>query len=385
MSGRNYSNHYTSRNTGNIVHGGSEYFALLEKLIDEARISIHLQTYIFCEDETGTRIAKHLKQAAERGVSVYMVLDGYASQGLSKKFIRKLTSAGVHFRFFEPILKSKQYYFGRRLHHKIFVSDDCYGLIGGVNIADRYNDLPGEKAWLDTAFYFEGEAVPQLVHICRSFWERLKWPGVVLPYRTEKKSDELISVRMRQNDWVRGKHQIWRSYFELFCRAQDSITIMCSYFIPGRQLRKQLIRAARRGVKIKLILAGPSDVMVAKSAERYMYSWMLQNNMEIYEYQPSVLHAKLAVVDAHWVTVGSYNVNNISTYASIELNADIRNKPFAYAVQQDLDEIIRKDCIRVKANQLNVSIFKKLEQKLSYNFIQFVLNLFTFYFKKQEE
>jgi cardiolipin synthase len=160
---------------------------------------------------------------------------------------------------------------------------------------------------------------------------------------------------------------------------------MCSYFLPGRVLRKRLGLAAKRGVKVKLILAGPSDVMLAKYAERYLYRWMLRNKIEIYEYQPSVLHAKMMVVDDRWVTIGSFNVNNVSAYASMEMNFDVRNKPFASSVQKTMETIIEKDCIQVtrKSPVFNAGLFKQFIQKSSYELIRVILNLSTFYFKQE--
>lgn len=160
---------------------------------------------------------------------------------------------------------------------------------------------------------------------------------------------------------------------------------MCSYFLPGRVLRKRLMLASKRGVRIRLILAGPSDVMLAKHAERYLYRWMLRNHIEIYEYQPTVLHAKMMVVDNHWVTIGSFNVNNVSAYASMETNFDVRNKPFATTVQKLMDSIIQQDCIQVtrKSPVFNASLVKKFIQKSSYELIRVILNLSTFYFKQE--
>jgi cardiolipin synthase len=160
---------------------------------------------------------------------------------------------------------------------------------------------------------------------------------------------------------------------------------MCSYFLPGRVLKNCLSRAAKRGVKVKIILAGPCDIMLAKYAERYLYNWMLRNGIEVYEYQQSVLHAKMMVVDNHWVTIGSFNVNNISTYASMELNLDVRNKPFAGSVQELMDGIIENDCIRVTEKNIknNIGFFKRLLQKTSYEIIRIVLNLSTFYFRPE--
>jgi cardiolipin synthase len=137
---------------------------------------------------------------------------------------------------------------------------------------------------------------------------------------------------------------------------------------------------------MKVILAGTSDVMMAKNAERYLYDWLLKNNIEIYEYQETVLHAKVAVYDSSWVTVGSYNVNNISAYASLELNMDIKNNAFALTTEKELEDIISKHCKQItKANYASsTNFFKRLWQRFCYNFINNVLNLITFYFRQEE-
>lgn len=136
---------YTDHNRATLISGGSAYFDKLEALIDQAETSLHLQTYIFDEDESGIRIARALKRAAQRGVKVYMLLDGYASQGLSGKFIRGLKEAGIHFNFFEPLFRSKNFYFGRRLHYKVVVADAKCCLVSGRNIGNRYNDCPAYR------------------------------------------------------------------------------------------------------------------------------------------------------------------------------------------------------------------------------------------------
>jgi cardiolipin synthase len=268
------------------------------------------------------------------------------------------------------------------MHEKIVIIDESVALVGGINFADRYNDVEGSPSWLDYALYVQGEAAYRLFQYCYTQWTN----KTVLPSLTARNfPKENCSVRIRFNDWVKGNNQIWRTYFNLFNVAEKSITIMCSYFLPGRVLRKRLSLASKRGVKVKLILAGPSDVMLAKYAERYLYRWMLKNDIDIYEYQPSVLHAKMMAVDDHWVTIGSFNVNNISAYASMEMNFDVRNRPFAYSVQQLMDSIIEKDCIQVtkKSPVFNTSFLRKFAQKSSYELIRVILNLSTFYFKQE--
>lgn len=156
-------------------------------------------------------------------------------------------------------------------------------------------------------------------------------------------------------------------------------------FLPGKIFRKSLSRACKRGVHIKVILAGPSDVMVAKHAERYMYRWLFKNNIEVYEYQPNILHGKIAACDSKWITIGSYNVNNISAYASMELNLDIHNECFAREVEKTIDSIILNDCIRVPEQIFNSQnhFFLNLWQKLCYELIRVLFYLFTFYFKQR--
>ncbi|MCZ2460319.1 MAG: phospholipase D-like domain-containing protein, partial [Chitinophagales bacterium] len=144
---------YTKNNKVQLIRGGKEYFDLLLKLIGMAKDTIHLQVYIFDDDETGKKVAEALKTAVQRKVQVYLMADGYASQVMSQKFIDELRAAGIHFRLFEPVFRSKYFYFGRRLHHKVFVVDTRYALVGGLNISDRYNDMPGQPAWLDFALF----------------------------------------------------------------------------------------------------------------------------------------------------------------------------------------------------------------------------------------
>jgi len=385
------SNSYTNHNRAKLVRGGKPYFTLLKELIDKAANSIYLQFYIFLEDETGIEVMEALKAAAQRGVSVFLHIDGYASQGLHKRAVNDMREAGVNVKRFEPLLRSRHFYFGRRLHHKVVVADGLYSLVGGVNVCNRYNDMPGEPAWLDMALYCEGEASLILQHICREIWGNKNTLPATNPKEIEILSQQIpppeqTMVRVRRNDWVKRKSEIWRSYLEMFNKSEKSITIMCSYFLPGRLFRKKLAQAVKRGVKIKVILAGTSDIMMAKHAERYLYDWLLKNNIEIYEYQETVLHAKVAVSDSSWVTVGSYNVNNISAYASLELNMDVKNPALAQTTENELEEIIARHCKQITAENYSSSthFFRRLWQRFCYSFINNVLNLVTFYFRQEE-
>ena len=383
------SNSYTHHNKVKIVRGGADYFKCIEDIADNAKYSLHLQTYIFDEDETGSKVAEALIRAAKRKVHVYILLDGYASQHLSSEFISRLKEAGIQFGFFEPFLKSHTYFIGRRLHHKIIVADARAGMVAGINISDRYNDIGETHAWLDWAIYTEGEAARQLNDICIKVWNRsmsrkkckaTKNPAFTLP------AEECL-VRVRRNDWVFTRTEITKSYRELFYNATSEVTMMTSYFWPPQKLLKRMTVAARKGVKVRVILTAKADVPFTKYAERYLYSRLFRDNIEIYEYQANILHGKLAVCDNKWLTTGSYNVNNISAYASVELNLDVMNTPIAMQLNDMLQNIITKDCEQIteKNFSINNNILKRLGYYLSYRFIHLVFFLFTFYFIQQHE
>ena len=382
---------YTRYNQVELIKGGHTYFDRLEALIDGARQTIHLQTYIFTYDETGKRILAALERAANRGVEVYLLLDGYGSEQLTARWTKSLAAKGIHFRWFAPILHTKHFYFGRRLHHKIFVADATRSLVGGINVSNRYNDMPNDPAWLDWALYCEGEAAAQLFLVCTDLWARSSWSKQKTELIAANLTPELpvheCLVRVRRNDWVRRHMQVARSYMEMFAKAKDNITIMSSYFLPGRSFRKAMRKAVERGVNITVIAAGKSDVFTAKQAERYLYRWLLKNGIAVYEYQTHVLHGKLSTYDGKWVTVGSYNVNDISTYASIELNLDVLNAPFASLVETELQSIIGQHCMRITPDyyEAHNSFLKRVLQRACYQFIRMVFVLFTFYFRQLKQ
>jgi cardiolipin synthase len=382
-------NHYTSKNKVEVLRGGAEFFARLEALIDAAVYSVILQTYIFDPDETGTRILNALKRAAGRKVLVYVLVDGYASSHLTEKDIQALNGGGVRFSFFAPGLKSRHFYFGRRLHHKVAVADGYMALVSGANISNRYNDMDEVPAWLDWAVYVEGEAAGQLNLVCIKLWDRSvlrKRCKIVPGHHTAALPQNECLVRIRRNDWVYEKTQITRTYRELFQTARKEVTVMTSYFWPPQRLLKRMAWASKRGVRIRLILTGRADVPFAKYTERYLYPWLFRNNVEVYEYQNNILHGKIAVCDNEWITVGSYNVNHISAFASIELNLDIKNDAVASEVNKRFDAIIEKDCLRITQSDFKATsnYLKLFFYYLSYRIVHLVFYLFTFYFVQKK-
>ncbi len=381
---------YTPNNNVKLVHSGSDFFAILCRMIDDARHTIHLQTYILGNDQTGLKVIDCLKSAAKRNVQVYVLADGYASQDISETLQKEMEDTGINFRFFEPLIQSKHLYFGRRLHHKVVVTDARCSLVGGLNIADRYNDTPEQPAWFDVALYTDGSVSAELHNICEDLWAKKRRSKKKYQSKnqrhTETDTQHHISVRVRRNDWVKRKQEITRTYTEIFKSAQQSITIVCAYFLPGTKFRQLLKKAAARGVKIRVVMASISDVPVSKYAERYLYRWMLRHHFELYEYQPSVLHAKMAIADDQFFTIGSYNINNISRYASIELNLDVQDNSFVHSVTQEIEKIINEKCTAVTASTYKTKLFsiKQFFQWSAFQMVRMMMTVSTFYFRQRE-
>ena len=380
---------FTYANQVRLIKGGLAFFEMLESLINQAKNTIYFQIYIFDEDDTGRRIAHALIAAAKRNVAVHLLLDGYASKGLSTAFVQEMKDAGVHFRWFTLYVKNRKFYLGRRLHHKVIVIDSKESLVCGLNISDRYNDMPESIAWLDWAAYVVGEASIELEQVCKrrikdnSSHVLHKESGLI---QIDENSKMGCAIKINLNDWVARKSEITKSYLQMLKSATSKIVIMSPYFLPGRAFRKQLRQATQRGVKVQLILAGMSDISLSKYGERYFYDWLMRYNIQIYEYQNSVLHGKIATCDGHWTTVGSYNVNNLSAYASIELNLEIKNDAFAKNVEETLESIIEKECVQItkKVYKAEINFLKRILQGAAYNVLRFMLVLFTFRKKQQE-
>ncbi len=194
-------------------------------------------------------------------------------------------------------------------------------------------------------------------------------------------------VRVRRNDWVRGEINVLKSYVEMLHHAQDDLLIISSYFFPNRLFRLRMQRAARRGVRLRVILAGVSDVQISRYAARYLYQWMLESGFEVYEYTRTVMHAKVATCDGAWMTIGSYNINNLSSSASIELNLDIREKSFVESVNEDLEGMIKNHCrqITLEKYSLKTNLFTRFVDWGAYTISRFLLFLFTYNLKQEKK
>jgi cardiolipin synthase A/B len=333
-----------------LLRSGESFFAACERTIDEAKQYIHFQTYIVDDDETANRIVNALIRAARRGVRVYFLLDAYGGVSFSKEQIKKVEEAGILFRLFSPVLITKGFQFSLRLHHKVLLTDGDTAIIGGMNIADRYHGKAGSKEWLDFAVLLRGPECTHVLFLLKKLWNktfisRKGRSGETV--HNPRRYNENIKVKVLQNNWYRNKIEILKSYRSAIKHAQNRMTIFASYFLPGRNERRLLRNASRRGVDIKIVLSAESDAPVFKRATNFLYDFILRNNITIYEYLPSNLHAKVATADGKWSTIGSYNMNHLSDYGSVEMNVDILDTQFAEKFEEILQGIIKNDCRQV--------------------------------------
>jgi cardiolipin synthase len=359
-----------------LIHSGEEYFLRLKKIIQEAQKEIHLQTYIFDNDETGNDIAVYLKEAARRNVKVYILLDAYGSAALPDSFVQDLIEHGIQFRFFSPLFSLNNFYLGRRMHHKVAVVDARIALIGGINIANDYHGNLKSEPWLDYAVQLDCPAAEDLQKLCRGYFFK---KGSAKRIEPVLHSAGNARVGIIQNDWLKGKTEVCDAYTDAILRSKKEIVIIGSYFLPGRKMLKALKKAGRRGVKITIILAGISDVLLVQRATEYLYSTFLEDHIQIYEWKKSVLHGKAAVVDNQWTTIGSFNLNNLSCYGSIEMNVEIYSSTFAEAMRLDFSSVI-EECREVTKSKFKqrTNILIQLADWLSYHFIRSTLLLLTF-------
>src|SRR6187399_3205708 len=210
-------NQYLEADSIKLVHSGKEYFDTLEELIAGSKTSLHLQTYIFAADETGIRIISALKLAAKRGVNVYLLPDAFGSFPFPSALAQEMLEAGIHFRLYSSFFSTESILLWRRLHHKIVVADDTKALIGGLNIADKYNSLHNTAAWLDYAVLIEGSVCVPLNLLCEQIYRRKKTSP--LNGSTTAGITAINQVRFRRNDWLKKKNEIHRSYIEALKQA----------------------------------------------------------------------------------------------------------------------------------------------------------------------
>ena len=375
---------YTLHNSVEWTRSGRQYFDRLLELIDSAKHEIHIQTYIFDSDNTGNQIADGLIRAAKRNVQVFLLVDAFGSKNLSSETIINFKKAGINFRKFGELYSNGRFHIGRRLHHKVSVFDGDISIVGGINISDNYNDTTEGKAWLDFAVIMYGNISRRLQYICRR-----QWGGFRFSFNARKKLLKntvpeqsmrgYSPVRIRRNDFILNRNDIAISYRDVLRRSKKSILLVGGYFLPGGRTRRLMRSAIKRGVKIELLVAEKSDVKVVVLARQYLYAWLIRNGIHVYEYKPSNVHGKVIISDEVFTSIGSYDLNNLSTYSNIELNVDINDENFSSKLASYIKEIMLKDCNKLDGENMykNKSLLSKFSMWFSYRFIKtfFVLSL----------
>ncbi|MBG6063340.1 cardiolipin synthase [Flavobacterium sp. CG_9.1] len=369
---------FTASKNLELVHSGEDYFARLEAIIKQAQFQIYLQMYLFENDTTGTRISTALKEAASRKVKIYVLLDGLGSLSFPSELVKELKNTGINIRFFAPLFSTYTFFIGRRLHSKIVVADAKVALVGGINIAAKYHGSATEEPWLDYAVQLKGEIAKPLQQLCSDIYSKKRRLGNK-KIKTVFAMQGDASVRILQNDWLKGKNEICDGYIKAIRQAKKEIIIVGSYFLPGIRIIRALKKASKNKVTIKLILSGKSDLPVTRRATCFLYGKLLNYNIELYEWDKSVLHGKAAVIDGNWSTIGSFNLNNLSSYGSIETNIEINSELFAAMFRTHLYEIIAQcQCITRESLNTKTNIITKCINLISYGITRIIELVVTY-------
>lgn len=351
--------HFVDGNQIELLKNGAEYFPAALSAIAGATHEIFLQTYIFEADKIGFQIAEALQQAAQRGVNVYVLLDGFGSKDLPKKIVEMMEAHGVRVMFFRPkispwsLKKSRL----RRMHRKVIVVDRAIAFVGGINIIDDFNmptlKHPNPGPRLDYAVKITGAVLPAIYQSAYMLWKRTAWLHAK-PMRTQQKripahtTEKPAGVRaafvLRDN--FLHRRDIENAYLDGIKKAKTEIMIANAYFIPGRKFRRALIAASQRGVQVTLLLQGQMEYFFLL-ATRAFYEQLLKQNIKIYEYQSSYMHSKVAVIDEHWLTVGSSNIDPLSLMMAREANVFVLDKTLAKQLRADILKSIQEDSIEI--------------------------------------
>jgi len=360
-----------------LLQGSTAFFDAMEHAMDASLREIRLETYIFNLHGGGERIMQALTRAAQRGVAVFLVVDGVGTPELPAPWPEQLAAAGVQWRIFAPLgrlglLVPSRW---RRLHRKLCVLDGQTAFCGGINVLDDWYD-PNHGSLkaprFDFAVQVRGPLVQQVHAAMSQFWWRLQatqlarqvdWHGAwealqqAVQETRQGSSTKLTSTaagaqaELVLRDNLRFRTRIERAYRQALGEARHDILMANAYFLPGRKIRQSLIHAARRGVRVRLLLQGRYEYFMQYHAAHALYGPLLAAGIEIYEYAPSFLHAKVAVMDGHWATVGSSNMDPLSLLLAREANVVVQDEVFAGQLQRALEQAIAADARQVDARQ----------------------------------
>lgn len=348
---------FVSGNRLTLLESGREYFPALENACDSALREIYLETYIFEDDIAGQRIARALIRAARRGVATHLLVDGFGSKNLAPAFVEELKSVGVELLVYRPDIApwTFQRQRLRRLHRKLAVVDARLAFVGGINIIDDMHTPRQTPPRFDYAVRIEGPLVGEVHASAKRLWAIVQltqlgagWPDdETQDVSTAARGTQRAAFVIRDNLWHRN--DIEEAYLEAIARAHSEIFIASSYFFPGLAFRHALAEAAARGVRVLLLLQGRVEYRLLHYASRALYGTLLDSGVEIHEYHKSFLHAKVAVIDSIWATVGSSNIDPFSLLLAREANVVVDDAGFAGELRASLHAALSGGARQVRA------------------------------------
>lgn len=339
-----------------LLENGEAFFPAVFEAIANARKEVLLETFIWFEDKVGDQLHDVLVAAAERGVEVMVTVDGYGSSELTPDFLASLTSAGVRFHVFDPrpkVLGMRTNVF-RRMHRKIVVVDNEVAFIGGINYSAEHLGDFGPEAKQDYAVEVQGPIVDTIHRFSRAVLtppdRRRRWRGRAetpssAPAQPQAGDAQTLFVT---RDNQRHRTDIEQHYRIAIRAARREVTIANAYFFPGYRLLRDIAQAARRGVKVTLILQGEPDMPIVKVAAHLLHDYLLAAGVHIYEYCERPLHGKVAYADDEWSTVGSSNLDPLSLSLNLEANLIIRDKPFNAVLKERLQYLVTHHCKKIE-------------------------------------
>jgi cardiolipin synthase A/B len=366
---------FAGGNDVQLLQGGDDLFPRMEAAIDAAQRDVWLATYIFHDDPAALRIAHALTRAAARGVAVRVVVDGFGSIKTIAAVRLMFARSDVQLEIFRPLerwyawLQPGQL---RRMHQKLCVCDGRVAFVGGINLIDDKHDIQhgwGHAPRLDFAVALQGPLAEAVHAATRAMWARAHlwrtWRDEMLALAKSPQPVTQALARVRQlraatafdisaeaaglqpmhaaflvRDNLRQRRSIERSYLEAIRHAKKRVDLAVPYFYPGRSFRRALRDAARRGVRVRLLLQGKIDYRIAALAAQAVYEELRAHGVLIYEYMPAYLHAKVAVVDDDWATVGSSNIDPLSLLLNLEANVVVRDATFARELDLRFEQAI---------------------------------------------
>ena len=329
-----------------LLINGSEYFPAVFNSIRAARREILIETFIIFDDEVGQELKAALLEAAAREVRIEVTVDGYGTADLSSDYIAELTEAGVHMHIYDPQPRR----FGvrtnlfRRLHRKIVVVDGELAYISGINFG--WDHLPARYAMgkQDYGVRVRGPIVADIRHAARALLVEHQAVSRLPPQLGDPAPAGSTTARMAIRNNQRNRTDIEDHYLHAIRTAQTRLVIANAYFFPSYHIWQALRMAARRGVEVILILQGRPDMPWARMLSSSLYSYLLKDGIRIYEYKERPLHAKIAIVDDEWVTVGSSNLDPLSLSLNLEANLFMRDAALNRQISEHLAELVEHSC-----------------------------------------